>query len=571
MSHPVYTSQSVQQLLPNLWPTLKVVQRKAVVYALNRQCRALLCMDPGLGKTLAFLALIRCMEKLYDDPDSSTVKHSPFPVLILTKSKIASSFKKEIIRWLGVESKQIQLWIGAKKPKTVNPDCTFVISTYQTCARRVECLTPTSFGTVCVDESQVFGNRSSQLTLTLTPVVQAAPYAVFLSGTPMERPLNIWPQMHMLKPSLPYSQRFMTFAYRFCAPKKQFIGPQRYTMDYRGQSNMKELNTLLTTELMFRCSKDQADNWESQGSTASGQPPTKVQFSRRVQWFCPDRQRQERLQRLCQNSQDQKDFLKQREETWQQERDWSTVEETTDRDVERLQANAEVNRLRQATSLIKVKELRPELTALIQSHLDADPTNKLIICAEFKRVLDHDEKILSSLLVSTELEQKNSQKPQEPQEPPKKRRRLTSQYTRKTNPVPWIRIDGRSSSPDAIGRMIDRFQTDPSCRVALLAIRAGGVGITLTAANLVIMQDINYSARDMIQAECRAVREGQQRHVNIIYILLSQSIDEQVWSIVKQKLKTVANVIDNQTKSSFQATKELISMDDQQSTLERKE
>jgi len=59
--------------------------------------------------------------------------------------------------------------------------------------------------------------------------------------------------------------------------------------------------------------------------------------------------------------------------------------------------------------------------------------------------------------------------------------------------------------------MIDAFNTDESIFVFLLSTKAGGLGINLTAANVVILHDIDFNPYNDKQAEDRCHRIGQKR------------------------------------------------------------
>jgi len=111
--------------------------------------------------------------------------------------------------------------------------------------------------------------------------------------------------------------------------------------------------------------------------------------------------------------------------------------------------------------------------------------------------------------------------------------------------LPYIRIDGAVSSVQQIASRIDRFQNDDRVRVAIISIKSGGTGIELTAANHVLFCELSFNGDDLIQAEARAARIGQLKTVHISYLLLKDTIDEQVWSIVKGKLTNIAKVMDN--------------------------
>ena len=61
--------------------------------------------------------------------------------------------------------------------------------------------------------------------------------------------------------------------------------------------------------------------------------------------------------------------------------------------------------------------------------------------------------------------------------------------------------------------MIDQFNNDDSYFIFILSTRAGGLGINLTAANTVIMHDLDFNPYNDKQAEDRCHRVGQTRYV----------------------------------------------------------
>ena len=63
--------------------------------------------------------------------------------------------------------------------------------------------------------------------------------------------------------------------------------------------------------------------------------------------------------------------------------------------------------------------------------------------------------------------------------------------------------------------LIDQYNEDDSIFIFLLSTKAGGMGINLTAANVVILHDIDYNPYNDKQAEDRCHRVGQTRLVDI--------------------------------------------------------
>ena len=63
--------------------------------------------------------------------------------------------------------------------------------------------------------------------------------------------------------------------------------------------------------------------------------------------------------------------------------------------------------------------------------------------------------------------------------------------------------------------MIDQFNNDDSIFIFILSTRAGGLGINLTAANTVIMHDLDFNPYNDKQAEDRVHRVGQTRYITL--------------------------------------------------------
>lgn len=92
-----------------------------------------------------------------------------------------------------------------------------------------------------------------------------------------------------------------------------------------------------------------------------------------------------------------------------------------------------------------------------------------------------------------------------------------------------------SVSPEERQKEVERFQTDPDCKICIGTIGAMGTGITLTAASTVIFADKDWTVSANRQAEDRAHRIGTTENVNVITVVAKDTIDEYVEGILKNK------------------------------------
>lgn len=83
----------------------------------------------------------------------------------------------------------------------------------------------------------------------------------------------------------------------------------------------------------------------------------------------------------------------------------------------------------------------------------------------------------------------------------------------------------------------------PSQFCFLLSTRAGGLGINLQTADIVILFDSDWNPQADLQAQDRAHRIGQKKHVQIFRLVTEHTIEEKVVERAQQKLKLDAMVV----------------------------
>ena len=105
-----------------------------------------------------------------------------------------------------------------------------------------------------------------------------------------------------------------------------------------------------------------------------------------------------------------------------------------------------------------------------------------------------------------------------------------------------VYLDG-SLSKSARQDAVDKFQNDDKIKVFVGNIKAAGVGITLTAAEAVVMNDLSFVPSDHSQAEDRAYRFGQKNNVLVYYPIFENTIEGVVYDILNNKKRVIATVM----------------------------
>ncbi|MBS1819526.1 MAG: DEAD/DEAH box helicase [Acidobacteria bacterium] len=105
--------------------------------------------------------------------------------------------------------------------------------------------------------------------------------------------------------------------------------------------------------------------------------------------------------------------------------------------------------------------------------------------------------------------------------------------------VSYEYLDGKTK--DREGR-VHHFQTDPDCRLFLISLKAGGVGLNLTAADYVFILDPWWNPAAEAQAVDRTHRIGQTKHVFAYRLIAKDTVEERVLELQARK-KELADAI----------------------------
>jgi SNF2 family DNA or RNA helicase len=106
--------------------------------------------------------------------------------------------------------------------------------------------------------------------------------------------------------------------------------------------------------------------------------------------------------------------------------------------------------------------------------------------------------------------------------------------------VSYEYLDGKTQDRQGC---VARFQTDPECGLFLISLKAGGVGLNLTAADYVFILDPWWNPAVEAQAIDRAHRIGQSKHVFVYRLLAQGTVEEKVAELQVSKRALAESII----------------------------
>jgi SNF2 family DNA or RNA helicase len=113
--------------------------------------------------------------------------------------------------------------------------------------------------------------------------------------------------------------------------------------------------------------------------------------------------------------------------------------------------------------------------------------------------------------------------------------------------VAYEYLDGHTRDREA---RVARFQQDPSCPLFLVSLKAGGLGLNLTAADYVFLLDPWWNPAVEAQAIDRAHRIGQERPVFAYRLIAADTVEERIIELQARK-RQLADAIINADNSGL--------------------
>ena len=477
-------------------------QREGVRFALRRGGRCLIGDQMGLGKTVQAIAIAACYRE-------------EWPVLILVPTSLRGAWEQALVKWLGLEPSGSGHGLGGGKKEAAESrarlskskknsqkltvaavgsgaesrkidGATFAIVPYSLVGKLAPTLLSKRFQVVVCDESHFLKDSKAQRTKAVVPLLKGARRALCLTGTPaLSRPVEIFSQAEALRPMV--FTKFGEFATRYCAGSR---------FGWQGSSNGEELHAVLSRLIMIRRLK----------KDVLTQLPAKSR--EKIVLTLPHSAALSKVRAIKTRMDELRDaFLC-------EDKGFSGGFSGGGRTLEEKRL---MNELYQATALAKGKAAAEYLETLLDS--SGTPFGD----SAFGSNSDSCEKFLFFGHHSCMLD-------------------AASEMLRKKK-TPFIRIDG-STDPNKRQSLVDRFQTDPNARVAVLSIKAAGMGLTLTAASVVVFGELTWTPGDIVQAEDRAHRIGQRNAVNVQFLVAKDTVDDIMWGSVANKLETLGVVLD---------------------------
>lgn len=110
------------------------------------------------------------------------------------------------------------------------------------------------------------------------------------------------------------------------------------------------------------------------------------------------------------------------------------------------------------------------------------------------------------------------------------------------NDIPYTYFDGSTTSIER-ERAIQEFQNNDDCRVFLISLKAGGIGLNLTAADYVYIVDPWWNPAVEQQAIDRTHRIGQTKNIFAYRLICKDTIEEKMLQLQERKRALASELV----------------------------
>lgn len=402
-------------------------------------------------------------------------KTNAYPALIVCPASLKPNWKREAEKWL--PGKLVSVISGTKG--AIGADV--VIINYDVLGRNKERLMGVGFKAIALDESHYIKNGKAGRSKHAKEIGSQVDIRLCLTGTPVvNRPNEMISQLEFLG-RLDDMGGFWNFVNRYCNAHRGQFG-----WDFSGSSNLDELNEKLRQTCYIR--RNKADVLpELPEKTISVVP---LQIDNRKEYKAVYKEIEDWIKERAEQDREFERSIADLnpDEKTQAVKDRGISAEERARTAEKLVL---IGKLKQTAARGKLSAIKEWVTNFLETG------EKLVLFAHHTAIID---------VLADEFEA------------------LTI-----TGQTP---IAKRQAAVDA-------FQNDSDTQLIILNIKAGGVGLTLTASSNVAFAELDWTPAAHDQASDRCHRIGQKNAVNVWYFLGEDTIDQDIYVLIEEKRKVV--------------------------------
>ena len=114
--------------------------------------------------------------------------------------------------------------------------------------------------------------------------------------------------------------------------------------------------------------------------------------------------------------------------------------------------------------------------------------------------------------------------------------------------IKYLKLTGATKVDERMD-LVDEFNENKDIKVFLISLKAGGTGLNLTGADMVIHYDPWWNLSTENQATDRAYRIGQKNNVQVYKLITKNTIEEKIYELQQKKAELIDNMLS--TKTSF--------------------
>ena len=121
--------------------------------------------------------------------------------------------------------------------------------------------------------------------------------------------------------------------------------------------------------------------------------------------------------------------------------------------------------------------------------------------------------------------------------------------------IKYYKLTGQTKVDERIS-LVEDFNNNDEVKVFLISLKAGGTGLNLIGADMVIHYDPWWNMSAENQATDRAYRIGQKNNVQVYKLITKNSIEERIYNLQEKKSKLIDNMLSTETTFINKLTKE---------------